>query len=191
MASFTHRLRLLTSPLLLASLLLLTSVTGGKQPNEKESLLKGINNFRKSQNVSALTMNKKASCFAKEIAKQLEGESCSQVTDPNSIPGVPDILKKCKINISTTTDAIMLSVCVVNRVPNLVLNNFTQRFYGNYLKSSKYSGAGIGEQNDWTVVVLSTNTTAGSFLSFASTSVCCRLSYLIVFLGLFLKWLID
>lgn len=159
--------------------------------DEKESLLKGINNFRQSQNLSALTMNNKASCFAKEIAKQLEGEPCSQVTDPNSVPGVPDILKKCKVNISSTTDGLMLSVCVVNRVPNLVLNNFTQTFYGKYLKSSKFTGAGIGKEDDWTVVVLSTNTPAGTFSSFASRSLCCGLCYLIVLLNLFLKWLID
>lgn len=159
--------------------------------DEKESLLKGLNNFRQAQNLSALTMNNKASCFAKEIAKQLEGEPCSQVTDPNSVPGVPDILKKCKVNISSTTDGLMLSVCVVNRIPNLVLNNFTQTFYGKYLKSSKFTGAGIGKEDDWTVVVLSTNTPSGTFSSIACRSVCRKFCYLIVLLGLFLTCLID
>lgn len=137
-------------------------------------------------------MNYKASCFAKKIAKQLEGQPCSQVTDPNSVPGVPDILKKCKVNINSTTDGLMLSVCVVNRVPSLVLNNFTQTFYTKYLKSSKFTGAGIGKEDNWTVVVLSTNTPAGTFSSFACRSSCCSFCYLIILLlSLFLTLLIH
>lgn len=79
----------------------------------------------------------------------------------------------------------MLSVCVAKRVPNLVLNNFTKTFYTMYLKSSNFTGAGIGTEDDWTVIVLSTSTPAGSFSSFA-----CRVSwsfyYLILVLVLFL-----
>ena len=134
--------------------------------------------------ISGVVLPTKASCFAKEIAKQLEGEPYSQVTDPNSVPGVPDILKICKVNINSTTYGLMLSVCVVNRVPSLVLNNFTQTFYGKYLKSSKFTRAGIGKEHDWTVV-LSTSTPAGSFSSFACRSACCSLCYLVVLFGFF------
>ncbi|KAL1833442.1 hypothetical protein ACET3Z_003093 [Daucus carota] len=173
---------LLALPLLLASIsLLLTPVAC----DEKQCLLKGINSFRQSQNLSTLTSNDKASCFAKQIAKQLEGQPCSHVTDPNTVPGVPEILRKCKVKINYTTDGLMLSVCVAKRVPNLVLNNFTKTFYTSYLKNSNFTGAGIGTEDDWTVIVLSTSTLAGSFSSFAcrvSWSFYCLISVMVLFL---------
>ncbi|XP_074337131.1 putative GPI-anchored protein At5g19250 [Apium graveolens] len=178
MASLNHHFYLLTLPLVLASIsLLLTPVTC----DEKECLLKGINSFRQSQNLSMLKSNQKASCFARQIAKQLEGQACSHVTDPNTVPGVPEILRKCKVKINYTTEGLMLSVCVENRVPNLVLNNFTRKFYTMYLKNSNFTGAGIGTEDDWTVIVLSTSTLAGSFSSFA-----CRVSWSFYYLILIL-----
>lgn len=64
-----------------------------------------------------------------------------------------------------TKDGAILPVCVKDRVPTLVLTNYTQSSYAVYFNNSKYTGAGVGKEEDWTVVVLSTNTPAGTLAS--------------------------
>lgn len=52
-----------------------------------------------------------------------------------------------------------------------MLSNYTHSgSYAQFLNNSKYTGAGLGSEDDWMVLVLTTNTTTGSF-SAAATSV--------------------
>ncbi|KAJ0526278.1 hypothetical protein HanHA300_Chr09g0321371 [Helianthus annuus] len=113
--------------------------------------------------------------MADQIANALEHKACSTMAGPSIITSTrpryanyPDIVKKCDIDINTTTDGVILPVCVPKRVPTLVLTNYTQSSYANYLNNSRYSGVGIGKENDWVVVVLATNTPAGTFSNVAA-----------------------
>lgn len=112
--------------------------------------------------------NGKADCLADKIADEIEDQPCT--TGANIVPSTqtqlsnyPKHLDKCKINASTTTDGVILPVCVPKLVPTLVLTNYTHTSYAKYLNNSKYTGVGVGSEDDWMVVVLSTNTPAGSF----------------------------
>ncbi|XP_017224955.1 uncharacterized GPI-anchored protein At5g19250 [Daucus carota subsp. sativus] len=140
--------------------------------DEKDNLLQGINSYRKLKGLPDLTKNDKAGCLADEIADKLENEPCARITGSNSTPpttpqfsNYPEALKKCKVDDAYTKDGKILPVCVKNRIPTLVLTNYTQSSYATYFNDSKYTGAGVGHEDDWTVVVLSTNTTAGSLTS--------------------------
>lgn len=144
---------------------------------EEDDLLMGINSFRHSANLSALAKNGNADCLADEIANELEDEPCSSATNGASIvpsnstmllPDLPKHLKKCKINPNSTAEGIIMPVCVPKLVPTLVLTNYTHTPYAKNLNSSKYSGVGVGAENDWMVVVLSTDTVGGSFASAVS-----------------------
>lgn len=55
-----------------------------------------------------------------------------------------------------------MPACVPNLVPSLVLANFTESQYSDFLNDTKFTGAGIGSEDNW-VVVLCTNTPGGSF----------------------------
>nr|GMD06640.1 uncharacterized GPI-anchored protein At3g06035-like [Ipomoea batatas] len=73
-------------------------------------------------------------------------------------------MDKCGIDGSTTKDDMVLSVCVRKRVPTPVPTNYTQSLQNaKYLNDSKYTGVGIGTEDDWTVLVLTTNTQTGMF----------------------------
>lgn len=140
------------------------------QADEEEDLLRGLNSYRTAQNLSTLTENKKADCFADEIADQYKKQPCTNTTGSNTVPGLenqlsnyPSLLAKCDLNMTNTKDGMIMPVCVPNLAPDLVLTNFTQTQYSAYLNDTKYTGAGIGSEGDWIVVVLSTNTADGSF----------------------------
>lgn len=144
---------------------------------EKEDLiLKGINKYRKSVNVSELAENDKASCLADEIADDLEDQPCSGADkfadDPTrtvtELVNFPKLAQKCDINITTTTDGVILPVCVPDLVYDLVLGNYTHSPYKKFLKDSKYSGAGVGSEGAWIVVVLTTDEPTGSFSAASS-----------------------
>ncbi|KAK9069422.1 hypothetical protein SSX86_011325 [Deinandra increscens subsp. villosa] len=143
--------------------------------DEEDNLLQGINSFRQSKNVAALSKNDNAACMADEIADELEDKACSSMAGPSIISSTQpryanyaDIVKKCDIDINTTSDGVILPVCVPKRVPTLVLTNYTQSSYASYLNNSRYSGVGIGKKDDWMVVVLTTNTPAGTFANVAA-----------------------
>ncbi|KAM0034114.1 hypothetical protein Hdeb2414_s0016g00493661 [Helianthus debilis subsp. tardiflorus] len=113
--------------------------------------------------------------MADQIADALEHKACSTMAGPSIITSTqpryanyPDIVKKCDIDINTTTDGVILPVCVPKRVPTLVLTNYTQSSYASYLNNSRYSGVGIGKENDWVVLVLASNTPAGTFANVAA-----------------------
>lgn len=133
-------------------------------------LLQGINSYRASLNLSALTENDNAACLAEQIAKQFKGEACSNTTGSNTVPGTeqqfpnyPQFLDSCHLNTTVTQDAAVMPACVPNLLSDLVLTNFTKSQYNENLNDSKYVGAGIADEGDWVVVVLSTNTPEGSF----------------------------
>ncbi|KAD4586409.1 hypothetical protein R6Q59_035279 [Mikania micrantha] len=144
--------------------------------DEEDNLLQGINSFRQSKNLNPLSKNDNARCMADEIAEALENKACGTMAGPSIITSstqpryanYPDILKKCNIDINTTADGVVLPVCVPKRVATLVLTNYTQSSYASYLNNSRYSGVGIGKEDDWTVVVLATSTPAGTFSNVGS-----------------------
>jgi hypothetical protein len=70
-------------------------------------------------------------------------------------------IDKCDININTTTDGVILPVCVSKLEPTVVLSNYTHSdIYAKFLNNSKYTGVGLGSEDDWMVLVLTTNTTS-------------------------------
>lgn len=137
----------------------------------EDNLLQGINSFRQAAKQPPLVKNGKADCLADEIADELEDESCTSTTNGASIvpssntrlSDLPKHLDKCKINANSTADAIIMPVCVPDLVPTLVLTNYTHTALAKYLNNSKYTGVGVGSEDNWMVVVLTTNTPTGSF----------------------------
>ncbi|KAK4424664.1 putative GPI-anchored protein [Sesamum alatum] len=160
--------------------------------DEEDHLLQGINSFRQSANAPVLAKHDKANCVADEIADQLEDKHCASNTAPPAqsqlISNYPSVLKKCKIDVNTTRDGMILPVCVPHRVATLVLTNYTQSQNSRYLNDSRFTGAGIGTEDDWTVLVLTTNTPGGSFASGAGRVTISGLSQYLpaLFLMLFL-----
>lgn len=64
-----------------------------------------------------------------------------------------------------------MPACVPNLVPSLVLSNYTQSsLYSGNLNDTKYTGIGIGSENDWIVVILTTNTSEGGYAPATSDS---------------------
>ncbi|KAL3631654.1 hypothetical protein CASFOL_024638 [Castilleja foliolosa] len=163
MESFGSRLAILV--LLNAGLLLLS--VPAVNSDEDDNLLQGINSFRQSANAPPLTKHDKAECVADQIADQLQDQHCTSTppTQSQLMSNYPNVLRKCKIDVNTTTDGMILPVCVPHRVSTLVLTNYTQSRNSQYLNSSRFTGAGIGTEDDWTVLVLTTGTTGGSFAS--------------------------
>ncbi|RVW53281.1 putative GPI-anchored protein [Vitis vinifera] len=133
---------------------------------EDDDLLQGLNSYRTARNLSTLVKNDKAECLAEELAGELEHQPCTAAvpaTPQLQLANYPSILKKCKIDINYTRDGVIMQVCVPHRVPTLVLTNFTQSHYSRYLNDSKFTGVGVGSEDDWVVAVLSTNGIEGSF----------------------------
>ncbi|TKY61483.1 GPI-anchored protein [Spatholobus suberectus] len=142
--------------------------------NDKEdSVFKGINSYRQTRNLPSLNRVPKATCLADEVADEIENVPCENVNQYYPAPGpggnlkIPNLQKhidKCDININTTTDGVILPVCVSKLEPTIVLSNYTHSdHYTQFLNNSKYTGAGLGSEDDWMVLVLTTNTTTGSF----------------------------
>ncbi|XP_062084725.1 uncharacterized GPI-anchored protein At3g06035-like [Humulus lupulus] len=167
--------------------------------NEKEDdVFNAINDYRKSHNVSVLNRNKPADCLADEIADDLSDQECTGndafAKDPSStvtrVVNFPKLVKKCNIEVNSTMDGIILPVCVHKLVKDVVLNNFTKTSYTKFLNDSKYTGAGVGSENDWLVMILSTNEPSGSFSGATSLVAFGMVQSIVVsFLGLFLATL--
>ncbi|CAH1419727.1 unnamed protein product [Lactuca virosa] len=179
--------------LLLQALLLLP--TPAISSDEKDNLLQGINSFRQSRNLAALTKNENAGCVADEIAEALEKKPCSTMAGASTVTSTrpqyadyPSVIKKCNLDSNTTADGVILPVCVPKRVPTLVLTNYTQSSYASYLNNSRYTGIGLGKEDDWMVVVLTTNTPAGTFSNMAAPRVGSMLQLTQCFLVLMLVW---
>lgn len=134
--------------------------------DDDDALLQGLNSYRTARNLSTLVKNHKAECLAEELADKFEHQPCTTAipaTQSLQLANYPRILRDCKVDINYTRDGVVMQVCVPNRVPTLVLTNFTQSHYSRYLNDSKYTGVGVGSEEDWVVAVLSTSTPEGSF----------------------------
>lgn len=145
--------------------------------DNEDNLLQGFNSNRQSQGLAPLVKNGKADCLANEIADAMEDQTCATLATgakvvPASQTQIPDyqkFLKKCNIDPNTTSDGVILPVCVPDLVPTLLLTNYTHTSYSKYLNNSKFTGAGLGSEDDWMVVVLTTGTPTGSFSAAAAT----------------------
>lgn len=168
MGSFTHSLLL---PLFISSILLLShSVKCDDHGDKEDHLLQSINEYRASLNLTALVKNDNAECLADELSEQFQNRPCTNSTGANTVPGTepqfanyPNILNKCRLNVSNTRDGAVLPACVPNLDSSLVLTNFTRSQYSDYLNDTKFTGIGIGSEDNWIIVVLTTNTAEGSF----------------------------
>ncbi|XP_020589543.1 uncharacterized GPI-anchored protein At3g06035-like [Phalaenopsis equestris] len=148
----------------------LTVLNFARSDDSTDQLLKGLNAYRTSLKLSPLTENENAECLAEQIAKQFEDQPCSNTTGANTVPGTeeqfpnfPDFLTKCHLNATVTQDASIMPVCVPDLRSDLVLSNYTKTQYSGSLNDSKFTGAGLADEGDWVVVVLSTNTSTGNF----------------------------
>ncbi|XP_022959389.1 uncharacterized GPI-anchored protein At3g06035-like [Cucurbita moschata] len=155
-------------PLLLASIF----VSNHPVRCDDDDLHRGINRYRASLNLPALVENDNAECLADEIAEKFKNQPCTNTTGSNTISGTepqfadfPNLLAKCHLNVSNTRDGTIMPACVPNRVADLVLTNFTKSQYSGKLNDTKYMGIGIGTEDDWVVVILTTSTAEGSFAS--------------------------
>ena len=139
--------------------------------DEKDDLLHDINTYRKVLNLPELKELGKMSCLADEIADDLDDQynKCEDFVDDSKIPDIQDNLKKCKINMNTTKDGVIMPVCVPNLDHDALLSNYTKsNRFTMYLNNSKYTVAGVGSDDDWMVLVISTNTSSGDFSSATS-----------------------
>ncbi|KAL5061007.1 hypothetical protein RYX36_032611 [Vicia faba] len=160
--------------LLLASLCAFLLLSNPAHCSDKvDSVLKGINSYRETKNVAPLNKNDKASCLADEVAEEIQDTPCEKVSQyyPTSGPGgnqrIPNLqrhIDKCDINMNTTTDGVILPVCVPKLEPTVVLSNYTHNdIYAKFLNNSKYTGVGLNSEDDWMVLVLTTTTPTGTF----------------------------
>ncbi|KAG9134410.1 hypothetical protein Leryth_027598 [Lithospermum erythrorhizon] len=167
MASFSSSIMI---SLLFCCFLFINQTAKCDHDNE-DTLLQGINKYRTSLNLSALTENDKAECLADEMADQFQDQPCTNTTGSNTVRGnepqfanYPRLLAKCDLNVTNTRDGKILPVCVPKLDPTLVLSNYTLSQYSQYLNDTSFTGIGIGHEDDWMVVVLTTSTPEGSFV---------------------------
>ncbi|XP_057998780.1 uncharacterized GPI-anchored protein At3g06035-like [Hevea brasiliensis] len=167
MASLKH-FRLLLFVLLHAIFLLSSPVLSDDK--DEDNVLQGLNSYRTSLRLPALTKNENAGCLADELANKLEKQPCYGTTSIQ-IDNYCELLSKCDIDINNTRNGAVLPVCVPKLVPTLALTNYTRTQYAKDLNDSRFTGAGLGSEDDWMVVVLSTDTAGGNFAAGAISNV--------------------
>ncbi|KAJ6775364.1 hypothetical protein OIU79_018521 [Salix purpurea] len=148
---------------LLHAIFLLSSA--GLSCDEKQDLLKSINAYRTLfLDLPAFTKNKKANCLANEIADKLD-QSCNETTpaDQVKLDSYPDQLMDC-LGTDHATDAVVMPICAADKADEVaLLHNYTRRNqYKKSIKDASYTGAGVGSNDNWMVVVLNKNTSTWS-----------------------------
>ncbi|KAK9146710.1 hypothetical protein Sjap_006613 [Stephania japonica] len=144
---------------------LVKSFSPAIRSSDGDKLLNRINDFRTSLNIPTLDKHDRADCLADEIADQFEHQACKPIspTGPETqFSNYQKQLSECKLDLNTTRDGALMVACVPHGV-EVALFNFTQSQFVQYLNNSKYTGAGVGTEDDWVVVVLTTNTPGGTF----------------------------
>lgn len=139
--------------------------------DDDDDVLHDINIYRQVLNLPVLDERVKASCLAEEIAEDLEDKKCDEFRNYYPLPGstskFPNFqksVKKCKINVNTTKEGVIMPLCVPKLNTDDLFSNYTKYHrYTKYLNNSKYKIAGIGSENDWMVLIVSTNTSSGDF----------------------------
>nr|XP_023909077.1 uncharacterized GPI-anchored protein At5g19250-like [Quercus suber] len=144
----------------------------------KKNLFDEINGNRMPLHLANFTENSNAACLANKIADQLKNVTCKNAFHYSSTPGTkPNItdfdklLDDCDIKENHSVQGVILPVCEPEINLSLMTDNYTittTSQYAKYLKDSNYTGIGIGSKDNWMVVVLSTNTSAGNFSHAAS-----------------------
>ncbi|KAL4597060.1 hypothetical protein ACB092_12G208400 [Castanea dentata] len=138
-------------------------------------LLEDLNLYRMSLISPNFTENNNAACLANNIASQLKNKTCKNTFHYSFTPGTkPNVteydklMDGCDIKENHTIQGVILPVFVPKLDPFLVLFNYNTPQYAKYLKDSNYTDTRIGSEDNWMVVVLSTNTLAGFFFGAAS-----------------------
>ncbi|KAJ6413951.1 hypothetical protein OIU84_006705 [Salix udensis] len=139
--------------------------SAGLSCDEKQDLLKNLNAYRTLfLDLPAFTKNKKANCLANEIADRLD-QPCDQTTrvDQIKLDSYADQLMDCT-GTNHVTDAVLMPVCAADKADEVaLLHNYTRRNqYKKSIKDSSYTGAGVGSNDNWMVVVLNKNTSTWS-----------------------------
>ncbi|KAK3200292.1 hypothetical protein Dsin_023707 [Dipteronia sinensis] len=133
--------------------------------DDEDNLLQGLNSYRTSLSLPTLAKNGNAECLADKIAGELENQPCSAASTikASQLANYNHFIDKCKIDVNSTTESAIMPVCVHKLVPTLVLTNYTHSpAYAKHLNNSKFTGAGVGSEDDWMVVILTGNTPAAS-----------------------------
>ncbi|XP_059440080.1 uncharacterized GPI-anchored protein At3g06035-like [Corylus avellana] len=139
--------------------------------DEEDKLLQDINGYRHSLKLPNFTENGKAACLADKIADDLKDKPCDKKAHgyssfAGSEPKFANFekqLDKCDINFNTTEDGAILVACGPKIDSPEVLHNYTKTEYAKYINDSNYTGAGVGSKHGWVVVILSTDTSDGTF----------------------------
>ncbi|CAL9189803.1 unnamed protein product [Musa hybrid cultivar] len=155
---------------LFSCFLLIVLLHSARSDDTSSQLLKGINDYRVSLNLSQLTANQNADCLAEQLASAYKGQDCTNTTGSDTVPGTelqfsnfPDFLSNCHLNATVIRDGSIMPACVPGLDPQLVLANFTKSQYNQNLNDSSYVGIGLADEGNWVVAVLTTNTPAGNY----------------------------
>ncbi|XP_038879946.1 uncharacterized GPI-anchored protein At3g06035-like [Benincasa hispida] len=167
-----------------------------------DNILEAINQYRLSKNLSSLSSNRNAACLASRLAYKLRDEPCSsaenfnkEISSEAKLADFPKLLKKCHIAYNSSVDGIILPACVPKLEPAFVISNYSNSHDVEYINDGNYTGAGVGTfDNNWVVVVLSTNTSTGDYASGGSTSLVVvgggRIGVMVALLGMFVSALL-
>lgn len=124
--------------------------------DEDDTLIQGINSYRASLNLRALSNNDNAECLVDEIADKFKNQPCTNTTGSNTVAGTEpwfsdhlNLLAKCHLNVTNTQYGAIMPACVPSLEPSLVLSNFTKSQYSGTLNNTKYTGTGIGSKTNW------------------------------------------
>ncbi|KAL1543223.1 hypothetical protein AAHA92_20228 [Salvia divinorum] len=130
--------------------------------DEEDDLLKGIQQYRSTLNLTALAATAEAECIADGVADTFQNRPCANATYLNAtalstFPSYTAVMARCRLNATNATgNGQILSTCVPNQ-QTLAISNFTSR-YATYLNSTGFTTIGVGSEDDWLVVLLTNMT---------------------------------